>query len=64
MRTWAEFTGRQNEIPDHMERTDVECPRCGGGTPLYCRTDIVLATYPPEFRYECLKCGWYGTAHR
>lgn len=62
MKTWEEFKNRNRGVPSHLEPTDIVCPRCGGDTPLYRRTDIEVATYPPQNYYECLKCGWHGVA--
>lgn len=47
-----EFT---NKVP-----TDIECPKCG--KKLFQRTDIVLASYPPQYQYEC-ECGFVGYSH-
>ena len=43
----------------NAERTPVECPTCG--SLLYVRTDMVLTTYPVQYRYECPKCQFVGT---
>lgn len=43
------------------ELTEIECPKCG--FPLWRRTDVVLTTYPPKFRYECSECDWSGTGY-
>ena len=60
--TWDEY---QNMIftfeHDNREKTDIECPECG--SPLWRRTDIVLTSYPPQYRYECDACGWEGSGH-
>ena len=40
--------------------TDIECPKCG--KKLFQRTDIVLASYPPQYQYEC-ECGFVGYSH-
>lgn len=29
------------------------CPKCGGDL-----QDLVLASYPPQYKKECPKCGW------
>lgn len=60
MITWKEFKNRNKGVPMHLELTDIICPRCKGDTPLYRRTDVVLASYPPKYGYICLKCDWYG----
>lgn len=38
-------------------QTNIECPKCGEY--LFERTDIVLATYPAQYQYECA-CGFVG----
>ena len=37
---------------------DVECPICG--KQIYKRLDLVLTSNPPQYIYECKKCGWSG----
>lgn len=61
---WEEY----NQLHDEYEcvytnriQTDIECPMCG--RKIYERTDIVLATYPQQYCYEC-DCGWTGHARR
>ena len=58
---WSEI---ENYIPDqsfsNREKTDIECPKCGKY--IYRRTDIILTSYPPQYRYEC-DCGWVGSAY-
>jgi predicted RNA-binding Zn-ribbon protein involved in translation (DUF1610 family) len=44
----------------HREPTDIECPKCG--KQIYVRTDIVLASNPPQRLYEC-DCGWTGYSY-
>lgn len=58
--TWEEH--KNNPIPERMilDETDIECPNCG--KKIYRRTDVVLTTYPPTFRYECIFCHWCGYA--
>ena len=57
---WKEFVEMTtNTVYQNAKRTDIECPKCG--EKIYCRTDIVLATYPPKRSYFC-ECGWTGTA--
>lgn len=58
--TWDEHkNGTSREIYPDKEITNIACPECGRR--LWRRTDVVLATYPAQYRYEC-DCGWYGTA--
>lgn len=63
MITWEQFkkgdTG--DEDRPNYQITDIICPQCG--EPLYMYTGIVLTTYPAQYRYECLKCGWSGTGY-
>lgn len=60
---WSEI---ENDIPDEIfsisnrEKTNIECPKCGKY--IYRRTDIILTSYPPKYRYEC-DCGWVGSAY-
>lgn len=62
---WEDFTKRKAEYCSTVKRhynatlTNIECPKCG--EKIYCRTDIVLACYPPKRSYYC-ECGWTGTA--
>lgn len=42
------------------EQVNVACPKCGAK--IYRRNDITLTTYPPQYRYECDACGWWGSA--
>jgi hypothetical protein len=30
------------------------CPKCGGGM---CKNNMVLASNPPQYKYQCNKCG-------
>lgn len=59
--TWEEYKqmGFNTYIFHHKELTDIECPKCGAY--IYRDTGVVLTTYPAQYNYECLKCGWTGT---
>lgn len=61
---WEEYIESKESIsipyPYGLEKTDIECPKCG--EPLYKNTRHVLACYPPKYGFECIECGWYGTA--
>lgn len=59
---WEEFIGSQDNawMTLGLVKTDIECPKCG--KPLYKRTDVVLACYPPKYVYTCLSCNWSGYA--
>lgn len=63
--TWKEFESNSfdNDWDWYRSRvqTEIECPRCG--KKIYKRMDIVLASYPPQYRYEC-DCGWAGSAYK
>ena len=48
------------ELYSNREITEIDCPVCG--KKIYRRTDIVLTSLPPQYRYEC-DCGWTGTGH-
>lgn len=62
MITWDEYKKNLSiRISSNgYEETNIECPNCG--KPLYRDTRMVLATYPPQHRYDCLDCKWTGTA--
>lgn len=58
--TWEEYQKMVYSLElNNREETNIECPQCGKR--LYRRTDVVLASYPPQYRYECDNCGWSGT---
>lgn len=58
---WKDFTEHKElYYPSNREITEIKCPKCG--QPLYRRTDIVLTSYPPQYRYECDNCDWTGNA--
>ena len=57
---WEDFEKQRNLIDistSNRQITDIECPKCG--QKIFVRTDIVLASYPPQHQYEC-DCGWVG----
>ena len=58
---WDEYQQKLFVQDLNRERTEIECPNCGAY--LWRRTDIVLTSYPPQFRYECDQCGWEGCGH-
>ena len=60
--TWDEYQnkGLYREYINR-EKTQIECPQCGAL--LWRRTDVVLTTYPPQYRYECDACNWRGVGH-
>ena len=58
---WEDFI-KNKEIYEffNREKTDIKCPNCGAV--LYRRTDIVLTSFPPKYKYECVNCEWTGNA--
>ena len=56
---WEEYQANEWKLYQDREKTTIECPECGAL--LWRRVDLVLTTYPPQFRYECDSCGWSGT---
>ena len=54
---WEDYKGVGYRDEDY-EETDIECPECGARLLRY--KAMVLATYPPMYRYDCKKCGWIG----
>ena len=59
--TWEDFTNNNqpmvNPFASNKEPTKIECPKCKRH--IWRRTDIVLASNPPMYQYECC-CGWVG----
>ena len=60
---WEEF---QNLITPESQfidliKTTVECPKCGSS--LYYRANVVLTSYPAQYKYECPGCGLFGYSH-
>lgn len=64
MITWEDYNNI--ELPEYLftnkEKTNIACPKCKAA--LFRRTDIVLASYPPQSQYECEECGWVGYSYR
>lgn len=59
---WEEYQTMTDEdwhFFTHREKTNIQCPKCGAY--IWRRTDVVLTSYPPKFRYECDNCKWIGT---
>ena len=57
---WEDFEKQRNLIDistSNRQITDIECPKCG--RKIFVRTDLVLASNPPQHQYEC-DCGWVG----
>lgn len=62
MMTWDEFTSQKKyTVNSGYTATDITCPKCG--KPIYKRTDIVLASYPPKYEYRCFNCQWSDYAY-
>ena len=59
---WEEFERMypQTQVYTNKVKTDIECPKCGKR--LFFRKNIVLASYPAQFQYEC-ECGFVGYSH-
>lgn len=64
MKTWNEYLEEDTygTYGERYEPVEVECPNCKNR--LYKRTDIVLTSYPPQYQYQCLACGWTGFARK
>lgn len=58
---WEDFKKEKDDIPQTLQLTDIECPKCG--KKIFRRTDVVLTTFPPMYKYEC-RCGWTGCAYK
>ena len=43
-------------MPADWVGTEIMCPECK--KPLYRNTKIVLTTYPIQYQYKCISCGW------
>ena len=39
----------------------IKCPKCG--QPIYKNTTEVFTSYPCQYEYRCLKCGWHDYAY-
>lgn len=59
---WEDVEKQYPEMPTctNLQKTDIDCPICG--KKIFKRTDIVLASYPAQYQYEC-ECGWVGYAY-
>ena len=61
---WEEYKkqrANQTNITNNGEwmPTVAKCPKCG--QPVYRNTRYVLASYPAQYTYKCLSCGWLTT---
>ena len=59
METWSSYKKEQKD--SGYKKIEVACPYCGA--PIYKDLTVVLATYPPQYRYFCKECGWSDTAY-
>lgn len=59
---WEDYvkSRKTTNIPYGLEKTDIECPKCGKR--IYKDTTKILCSYPPQYGFQCIECGWYGTA--
>ena len=57
--TWEDYQKSDgvHGLPSFRELTNIKCPACNKY--IYRITNVVLTTYPPQYRYEC-DCGWSG----
>ncbi len=58
---WEEFNS-DLAVAKRYVLTDIQCPVCGER--IYMDTGMVLTTFPEQYQYECVHCGWYGGSHR
>lgn len=61
--TWKEYQNQRRETNiykdhQHYVRTDIECPECGAL--IYKNISLILTSYPPQYQFRCVKCGWTG----
>ena len=59
---WEEYKEKKKIMLDYggnLQETNIKCPKCGKF--IYKDVGMVLATFPPEYRYTCMKCGWQDT---
>ena len=60
---WEQYEKQMPIKPEEWQyktQVNVECPKCG--KKIWRRNDIVLASYPAKYQYEC-ECGWIGYSH-
>ena len=60
MKTWEEYIN-EDIYGERYTPVDVKCPKCKHR--LY-RIDVILTGYPPQYKYECIECGWVGYARK
>ena len=56
---WSEYQKQRsaNINLSKWEITEIICPECG--EPVYRDKSIVLTSYPVQYSYNCLNCGWH-----
>lgn len=60
LKSWNDFCNEKKGTPEGCEITAIACPCCGRA--LYKDVSIVLASYPPTYKYFCKECGWWDMA--
>ena len=54
--TAKEYREAAQNSPLQWSEPKYQCPKCGGGM---CRNEmVVLTSYPPQYEYQCDKCGY------
>ena len=62
LQSWKSYNAKlPMNYPEDREKVNVACPECG--KQLWRRNDIILTSYPPQYKYEC-ECGWTGYTFR
>lgn len=59
---WEEYKEKKKIMFDYggnLQETNIKCPECKKF--IYKDVGIVLASYPPQYRYVCMNCGWQDT---
>lgn len=60
---WEEYKNKKKKIMSNynynLEETTIKCPKCGEF--IYRDVSVVLASYPPQYKYICIKCDWQDT---
>lgn len=59
---WEEYKEKKKIMLDYggnLQETNIKCPKCKKF--IYKDIGMVLASYPPQYRYTCMNCGWQDT---
>lgn len=63
---WEEYKEKRKTVFNYngnlqynLQETNIKCPKCKKF--IYRDVGIVLSTYPPQYRYICMDCGWQDT---